>query len=142
MTLRLISLGYEKRDIEELIIILRDLSVTTLLDVREFPVSRKKGFSKKSLSRHLENAGIGYKHIKEAGNPYHKLGVDLQQCLQMYSEYLEENPQVIDILELDINSESSVALLCYERKHKNCHRSILIEKIRQHGNIIELIKIE
>lgn len=141
MTLQVISLGYEGRTIGELISILQKQEVTKLLDIRALPLSRKKGFSKKALSNQLAEAGICYRHIREAGNPYRKLKTNIEQCLQLYTSYLLNNPDIIKIVVSEIKS-SSVALLCYEREHKNCHRSILIEMICQREDEIEVIKVE
>ena len=42
----IVSIGYEKRSIEDLIDLLVDNAVELLVDVRLNPISRKKGFSK------------------------------------------------------------------------------------------------
>ena len=63
----IVSIGYEQRDVSELIGLLKANGVVTLVDVRLNPISRKKGFSKKSLGccagrcrdRVSPRAGIG-----------------------------------------------------------------------------------
>ena len=65
----IISIGYERRDLSELIGLLTANGVLTLVDVRLNPISRKRGFSKKALAAALGDAGIDYRHERELGNP-------------------------------------------------------------------------
>jgi uncharacterized protein (DUF488 family) len=44
-------------------------SVRLLIDVRELPTSRRKGFAKSALSSALAAADIGYLHLKGLGDP-------------------------------------------------------------------------
>jgi hypothetical protein len=43
--------------------------VERLVDVRELPLSRRRGFSKTALSDALRAAGIDYVHVKALGTP-------------------------------------------------------------------------
>ena len=63
----LFTFGYEGLPIEAFIQRLRDARVELIVDVRELPLSRKKGFSKTALREHLAAAGIGYTHIPAQG---------------------------------------------------------------------------
>ena len=69
MTGRLYSVGYEGRTVDELIERLSREGVTTLVDVRLNPVSRKPGFSRRRLADALQRAGIAYVNDKDLGNP-------------------------------------------------------------------------
>jgi Protein of unknown function, DUF488 len=40
-----------------------------VVDVHELPLSRKRGFSKKSLATHLELNGLRYNHMAARGCP-------------------------------------------------------------------------
>lgn len=136
---QIISIGYEQRSITELIDILKDHHVERLLDVRELPLSRRKGFSKKALSSSLEEAGIEYQHLRAAGNPHRKLKGSIQQCLQLYGSHLEEHPEIIELVGAEL-SEAPIAMLCYERQHDECHRSVLLDKLNKFGYPIEIIR--
>ena len=59
---QLIGVGYEGLTISEYIQVLRDLQVSTLVDVRLNATSRKPGFSKTRLKGYLADAGIPYLH--------------------------------------------------------------------------------
>lgn len=69
----IVSVGYERRSVEDLVSVLIDYGVRKLLDVREAPVSRRQGFSKRSLAARLDEAGIEYRHLRIAGNPHRRL---------------------------------------------------------------------
>jgi uncharacterized protein (DUF488 family) len=49
-TSQVFTIGYEGRDIDEFVICLKDFNITRLIDVRELPLSRKRGFSKSTLA--------------------------------------------------------------------------------------------
>ncbi len=55
---KLFTVGYEGIQIQDLVETLLILGITVVADVRELPLSRKKGFSKNKLSEELSNNGI------------------------------------------------------------------------------------
>jgi len=61
---KLFTVGYEGRSIDELVDALRAAGVERLVDVRELPLSRRKGFSKTALGDTLRDAGIEYIHVR------------------------------------------------------------------------------
>jgi uncharacterized protein (DUF488 family) len=137
----IVSIGYEGRTVSEFISELRRYSVARLVDVRQLPVSRKRGFSKKSLAAHLEEAGIEYRHVRSAGNPYRLLKAQTERCLKLYDGYLMRHPGVLD----DVRQEfvrGVVAVLCYERAHGDCHRSRLIHALRGAGLRSKVVCVE
>ena len=138
---RVFSVGYERRSADELVSLLAGKKVRKLIDVRALPLSRRKGLSKRALSANLEEAGIEYVHIRAAGNPYHKERHDIEKCLASYRAYLEGNPEVLETVSEEFNG-SYVAVLCYERDHDSCHRSILLDALKVAGHKIQLSKIE
>ena len=65
----LFTFGYEGLTIDGFISRLKDARVNLIVDVRELPLSRKKGFSKSTFREHLAAAGIGYEHRPALGCP-------------------------------------------------------------------------
>lgn len=65
----LFTFGYEGLTIDGFISRLKDARVNLIVDVRELPLSRKKGFSKSAFREHLAAAGIGYEHRPALGCP-------------------------------------------------------------------------
>ena len=63
------TVGYEGTDIDRFVATLKAAGVKRIADVRAVPISRKKGFSKKSLGARLEAEGIDYLHYVSLGDP-------------------------------------------------------------------------
>lgn len=137
----IISVGYERRTVNELISVLTEHGVEKLIDVRQAPISRKPGFSKSALNSRLAAVDIDYVHIKAAGNPHRKKKANVELCLRLYQGHLDEHPEVLETVGAQF-SDTPTAMLCYERSHASCHRSILLNELLQKGYITEIIKVE
>lgn len=136
-----ISVGYERRSVDDLMKRLRAEGVKTLLDVRELPLSRRKGFSKTALREVLESNGIAYVHVREAGNPYRHLAADPERCLALYAKHVDRHPEVVRRVAGMLNG-TPTAMLCFEREHSHCHRSVLLDAIAKAGFSVSVTKLE
>jgi len=131
----LFTAGYQGRTLQECIRLLQKRQVTLLVDVRQNPISRKRGFSRTQLSRALENAGIRYIHIEQLGNPseiraeYRKNGNAIQ-LYEDFKHYLEDHPEGIHILLQEIQNERA-CLFCFERYPCYCHRGAIAEYLQE-----------
>ena len=130
------TLGYQGFDLETYIETLVSVGVGVVLDVRETAWSYKRGFSKSPLQKALVAAGIGYVHLRSAGNPSvnRKSAKTIRQCLARYRRHLAKNEHCLDeilrrIREAGEDGHPS-CLTCYERAASDCHRSILIEALK------------
>jgi uncharacterized protein (DUF488 family) len=126
--LRILTIGYEGASVESFLQTLKAAGVTTLLDVRELPLSRRKGFSKNALAGILTAAGIDYQHERAFGAPRHirhrlREDGDLARYFADFREYLATQRAVLDTLGKAFSG--AVALLCYERNPTECHRSVV-----------------
>jgi len=121
----LFTIGYQGRTLPDFVRSLIDADVEQVIDVRELPLSRRRGFSKTPLRTALEESGIEYVHIRAAGNPYrHDAPKGLDRCLAMYRAHLERHPEVTaSVLRAAAGKRS--ALLCAEANADQCHRSVL-----------------
>jgi hypothetical protein len=132
----LVSIGYEGRDLKEVISTLLEHDVTTVVDVRLNAISRKRGFSKRALSDALSAAGISYFHERELGNPKENRAPfhsgDLASGRSRFFELLEEAHASLDRV-IQMLSEARVALLCFERDHERCHRWCITERVSRHN---------
>ena len=64
------TIGYTGRKIEEIMALLKEHGVRTLIDIRQNPVSMyRPELSKGNLARLLENNGLCYAHVPELGVP-------------------------------------------------------------------------
>jgi uncharacterized protein (DUF488 family) len=124
----LTTIGYEGVSLEAFLATLKAAKVTLLLDIRELPISRRRGFSKTALSEALAAAAIGYQHERALGAPRevrHRLRADgdLKRYFADFREYLATQGTVLDQLAQALSGR--VALLCYERNPAECHRSVV-----------------
>src|SRR5260370_35307345 len=70
MSARLLyTMGYEKTVLKDVIATLATARVATLIDVRDRPISRRPGFSKRQLAAAIEEAGMRYVHLQPLGTP-------------------------------------------------------------------------
>ena len=135
----LYTIGYENSSFEDLVTKLNNLDVKKLIDVREIPLSRKKGFSKSYLCKNLPNFGISYVHLKELGSPAHlrqKLHKDknYKYFFREYYNYLNTQREILKELHTLIINETS-CLMCYEKSAEHCHRLIIGQEIKKiNGN--------
>lgn len=129
------TMGYEGTDIDRFVATLKAVGVRRLADVRAVALSRKKGFSKKSLAARLESEGIEYIHYVELGDP--KPGREaaraglFEEFHRIYSSHLDsvDAKTAIDSLSFAAG-EKATCLLCFERDPKVCHRSLIAEAMK------------
>jgi uncharacterized protein (DUF488 family) len=129
------TIGYERRSQSELVKELAQAGIVVLADVRELPLSRRRGFSKRGLSSAADEAGIAYVHLRSLGNPKAfrdawKSG-DAATGIAGYRAHLEgESRSDVDALAARV-AQGGVCLLCVEHEAGNCHRSLLAEALRE-----------
>lgn len=130
----LYTIGYEGTEISRFLGTLRECGIRRVIDIRDVPVSRKRGFSKGQLSAALEEQGIAYSHLKPLGDP--KPGRDAMRrgdypaFVEIYEAHLasDEAQQALrDALELA--REDISVLLCFERSPKECHRTLVASEM-------------
>jgi len=133
------TIGYEGLDPERLTGALRSAGVAILADVRAVANSRKRGFSKGALKAGLEEAGLGYAHLRALGTP--KAGREAARAddavllRRIYCEEVLETAEGIAALEdlAAMAATAPVCLLCFERDPSRCHRRLLAERLQPRG---------
>jgi uncharacterized protein (DUF488 family) len=131
---QLFTIGYEGLTIGEFIDRILAYDIRTLIDVRNNPLSRKPGFSKKAFQEQLESVGVRYRHIPELGVPSafrRNLGTAASYAsLFRYYEknILASNLDCVEQIKQITNQSSRVALTCFEADYHACHR----HRITQH----------
>ncbi|HZT16018.1 MAG TPA: DUF488 domain-containing protein [Gaiellaceae bacterium] len=132
---RLFTIGYEGRTPTTLIERLQEAGVERVVDVRELPLSRRRGFSKSPLGAALERAGIRYKHIRALGNPKptrdrYKSG-DVEGGAREYRAHLHNGsyPALVELA--DSLASERTCLLCVEEAHERCHRAVIAGAIAE-----------
>jgi hypothetical protein len=125
----LYTIGYEEISIEEYINCLINEDVKILFDVRKNPISRKYGFSKKTLENALETVGIGYRHLPRLGIPgdmrmdLHDIE-DYNRLFDIYEkEILSTCHDLLEMIYRSLLENERVGLTCFERLPRYCHRT-------------------
>lgn len=123
----LYTLGYEGLELASFIQVLVKSAVKTVVDVRELPLSRKKGYSKSAFSKALSDHGIAYLHAPQLGCPkpirqkYQQDG-DWAAYTRSFLQYLKTQTGPVQEL-VKLASATSACLVCFEADFSMCHRT-------------------
>ena len=137
----IVSIGYEGRSVEELISLLIQNDVFLLVDVRENPVSRKPGLSKRRFSELLREVGIGYRHERSLGNPKENrdaFRAGDPAARDYFEEHLDNGASEALSSVRDMAVTRRVALLCYEHDSNQCHRSAIADRLHSTVNDLQI----
>ena len=128
--MKLATIGYEKETQPVVIGKLKAAGVELVIDVRGVASSRRAGFSKTLLSASLNEAGIGYVHLRQLGTP--KPGRDaarkghIAEMHEIFHAHMVEPGAQLELAKaMAFARGQKVALLCYEADAAGCHRTIL-----------------
>ena len=130
------SIGYERyKDNRDFARCLCDEGVQRLIDVRELPISRRRGYAKTALGEAMAAVGIEYLHMRALGNPkpfrdLYKAG-HVAEGRDQYARYLlgEQRAALGELVSLLEDKRS--ALMCVEHDPQTCHRTVIIEALRE-----------
>lgn len=142
---RIYSVGYEGFEVEALVDRLASAKVSMVVDVRLNPMSRRRGYSRKSLSALLEEAGIEYQHEPDLGNPPENRDSfrrgDGQEGRTRMRTILENGSRPAIQRLLEHARGQRIAILCVERNRVRCHRDVITEIVQEIDPAIEVRQI-
>lgn len=133
----LYTFGYEGLDVQSFIARLHAARVDLVVDVRELPLSRKKGFSKNALREQLAAQGMGYIHMPNLGCPKHirdqyRDDDDWARYTRDFMAYLQT--QEAGVRELAQQARVATAcLVCFEADYTLCHRTYVARAAQRFG---------
>lgn len=134
------TIGYEGLTLEGYLNKIICAGVSLLCDVRRNPLSRKYGFSKKTLSNACESLGIAYIHLPELGiaSEERRDLVTLEDYTALFDLYrrktLQNQANSLEKIYQWVVTGQLVALTCYEADPQRCHRQcIAIELEKRYG---------
>lgn len=143
----LFSIGYEKAAQKDVVATLQAAGVRTLIDIRDRPISRRAGFSKRQLAAALDEAGIAYVHLQALGTPPDGREANRRRDWPRFWRIVEEKLSRPEAeLELqqaaEVASNAPACLLCYEADWRICHRRRVSELLQQrHGFSIQHLAV-
>jgi uncharacterized protein (DUF488 family) len=137
----LMTVGYEGTPAEAVLGRLEAAGAEILVDVRAVAASRRPGFSKRQLAAALAEKGIGYVHLQKLGTPAEgrqaaRAG-DYDRLWKIYDKHMQqaESQQALGELLALIKSKKRIALLCYCRDPKTCHRSRIVAQVKKRARV-------
>ena len=133
------TIGYEGIDIERFFMLLSEHGIETVVDVRELPLSRKPGFSKKVLASALNLSGLEYTHLADLGCPKpirdrYRADADWRRYKEGFLKYLKTQKDAIEEL-ATLAKTTNCALLCFEADFNFCHRSMVADAVKRHSGM-------
>lgn len=138
--MRIWSVGHGTRTIDELLEILREAGIVTLVDVRSFPGSRRHPqFGASALRESATEAGIAYMHLRglggrrepRPGSPHTALRV---AAFRAYADHMATAEFQEDLVRLEaVAAVTRTAYLCAETLWWRCHRRMLSDLLTVRG---------
>jgi uncharacterized protein (DUF488 family) len=142
--LRVYTIGYEGRSVEQLVDSLLEEDVAVLVDVRLRAMSRKTGFGRSALAAAHTAAGIEYVHEPTLGNPkenrepFHR---NDPRARAFYDQRMHDvGGDALRRLEQLVVSRP-VALLCFERDAAICHRTAIATWLKQVHPALDVVDL-
>lgn len=133
----LFTIGYEQAKPAAVFRELDRAKIELLVDTRAVAASRRPGFSKRQLAASLDKAGIGYVHLQKLGTPAEGRAAarsgDTDALWRIYEKHIKTAEAQVELRELlgMIRSGKRIALLCYCRDPKTCHRSRIVANVKK-----------
>ena len=137
----LFTIGYEQAKPAAVLDELKRAKIELLVDTRAVAASRRPGFSKRQLAASLDEAGIGYIHLQKLGTPAEGRAAarsgDTDALWRIYDKHIKTAEAQAELGELIalIKSGKRVALLCYCRDPKTCHRSRIVANVKKRTQV-------
>jgi len=124
------TVGYERLNIRELFLLLKENGVHFLVDVREEPWSAVYDFRKAAMEEKLPELSreygyeVRYVSIPAVGNPFRTHDASTEEILKEYRRYILTRTEELEGL-YELIKRYKTALMCYEADPRDCHRSVL-----------------
>ena len=138
----LFTIGHSTRTLDELMSALQAHEITTLVDIRAFPMSRRlPHFNREYLEKALPEAGIQYVWMKELGGRRKKILADSpnvalrNDSFRNYADYMLTSEFEKEMACLIAFAEKApTAYMCAERVYFHCHRMLVSDWLVAHGH--------
>jgi len=135
----LYTIGYERARVADVVAVLAGVGVRTLIDVRDRPISRRPGFSRRQLAAAIEEAGMRYLSLRALGTPPEGREAGRRREWDRFWQIVEtrlSGPEAeLALHEAATTAQQSASvLLCYEADWRCCHRRRVAELLAErHG---------
>ena len=133
----LATIGYQGATPDGFRQALEKASVELLVDIRAVASSRRPGFSKTKLAASVEDAGIGYLHLRALGTPADGRAAaragkhaEMRAIFLAHMQTPDAQAALADLAEI-VRAGRRVCLLCFEADPAHCHRNIVATQLAQ-----------
>jgi uncharacterized protein (DUF488 family) len=144
---RVFTVGHGTRPIDELLEVLDEAGVRTLVDVRRYPSSRRHPqFNQPALAAAVEDWGIAYRHAVELGGRRSgEPGEERFGCIRVaaFRSYAARmgTPEWQDALAAALAEPEPPCFLCAETLWTKCHRRLIAELLHARGHgVLHLVR--
>jgi uncharacterized protein (DUF488 family) len=130
------TIGYEGATVPGFLAALRAADVGLLVDVRAVASSRRPGFAKSRLAANLEEAGIGYRHLRALGTPADGRAAARagrhDEMRRVFAEQLATDAAQAALDEVAglVRDGTRLCLLCFEARPEHCHRLLVADALQ------------
>lgn len=143
--MRVHTVGHGRRPLWELVTVLSDAGVRTLVDVRRFPGSRRNPqFNQGTVAEALAEAGIAYSHEVELGGRLSgepgegEFGCITVPAFRSYAARMR-TPGWQGTLDRAL-AEPAPCFMCAETPWQRCHRRLIAELLHARGvDVVHLL---
>ncbi len=145
------TIGFGKKGAERFVQLLKDASVSTVIDTRRRPDSPLSGYARqRDLSFILRSASIGYEDRLELAPPNELLDryrsdKDWDAYERDFDELVMKTPAaertMASLLERSRTQNEVVALLCSEPTPECCHRRLVAERMQQMEPSLQILHL-
>jgi uncharacterized protein (DUF488 family) len=134
------TVGHSVHELDEFVGLLRRFSIGLLVDVRQYPRSRRvPQFNAEALEHSLPGFGIEYVHMRELGGrrrprPDSSNGGWENEQFRGYADYMETEEFAAALSRLEsLARERPTAIMCAEAQWWRCHRRLVSDALLVRG---------
>jgi len=145
----ILTIGHSTRTIAEFIVLLKQVKIDLVVDVRSIPRSRKvPQFNLDMLPNSLALEGIGYQHLSALGGRRHHRKSEPPStntfwrvlAFRNYADYAQTDAFRVGLNELlTLTHDHRCAIMCAEAVWWRCHRRIITDYLLAQGILVEHI---
>ncbi len=143
------TIGHSTRTIAEFVVLLKQVKIDLVVDVRSIPRSRKvPQFNLDMLPNSLALEGIGYQHLSALGGRRHHRKSEPPStntfwrvlAFRNYADYAQTDAFRVGLNELlTLSHDHRCAIMCAEAVWWRCHRRIITDYLLAQGILVEHI---
>jgi uncharacterized protein (DUF488 family) len=134
-------IGYEKRQIDDFLATMIRYKIDIVVDVRKNPRSMNFEYNTAYLEKSLKRIRVEYRVAPQLGIPtgYREDLSTTQQREELFAWYRESilsgEERTLQALSAEAQTHR-IALLCFERDHRECHRGVIGEELHRRGALV------